>query len=63
MAKVPQRCGWRTKTTGKPCKRAVTPGTSRCWRHQGKWTAAGKVQSLQEELKEAKRKLAKSRRK
>ncbi|GHC33036.1 hypothetical protein GCM10010507_01740 [Streptomyces cinnamoneus] len=62
MAKVPQRCGWRTKA-GKPCTLRVSPGTSRCWRHQGEWTGPGKVRRIEEELKKAKQELAKSRRK
>ncbi|GHG48641.1 hypothetical protein GCM10018779_07010 [Streptomyces griseocarneus] len=62
VAKVPQRCGARTGA-GKPCRLPVRRGTSRCWRHQGEWTAGGRLLLLQKELKEAKEKLIKSRKK
>lgn len=62
VAKVPQRCGWRT-AAGKPCKLPVKRGTSRCWRHQGEWSAGGQMQRIQRELREAKEKLSKMRKK
>ncbi|MFG2182005.1 hypothetical protein ACGFLS_25265 [Streptomyces abikoensis] len=38
-------------------------GTSRCRAHQGEWSALGVLDRRERELKEAKRKLAKSRKK
>ncbi|GAA2614341.1 hypothetical protein GCM10010425_03490 [Streptomyces spororaveus] len=32
------KCGWRTEKN-RPCTRDVMGRTSRCWQHQGKWSA------------------------
>ncbi|GGP36395.1 hypothetical protein GCM10010214_06590 [Streptomyces abikoensis] len=58
-----QKCGARTKTTGRPCEGTVVKGTSRCRKHQGEWSALGVLDRRERELKEAKRKQAKSRKK
>lgn len=58
-----QKCGAQTKTTGRPCKATVMKGTSRCRKHQGKWSAQGVLDRRQRELDEAKKKLVKAHRK
>lgn len=32
------KCGWPTKAGGR-CQRLTKKGTSRCFEHQGEWTA------------------------
>ncbi|GGR39321.1 hypothetical protein GCM10010219_50490 [Streptomyces netropsis] len=63
VAGAQQKCGARTKSTGRPCKNAVMKGTSRCRKHQGEWSPQGVLDRRQRELDDAKRKLAKARRK
>ena len=42
-----ERCGARTKTTGKPCQRPTYHGSHRCIMHCGPNTVAGKKRSLE----------------
>lgn len=51
------KCGWPTDTG--PCKNRTKKGTSRCWMHQGAWTAY----DIQRRAAAAKRKSGKPRKK
>jgi hypothetical protein len=41
------KCGARTKTTGKPCRRPTYNGSHRCVMHSGPLTVEGKRRSLE----------------